>query len=65
MKNRNRFEFMIKEYEMLYSKFEMHYSAVEKTISFYILIIGAIISTNSFLLKNEEDFSVFNLLRIS
>lgn len=52
---------MLKEYEMLYSKFEMHYKAVEKTIALYYIIIGAIISANSFFIKNIEYFSVFNL----
>jgi len=57
----NSFQFMLKEYEMLYSKFEMHYSAVEKTISFYFLIIGAVVSANSFFLKDYDKFSIFNL----
>lgn len=56
-----QFAFMLKEYEMLYSKFEMHYSAVEKTVSIYILIIGGILSTNGFLMKVVNNFSVFRL----
>ncbi len=55
------FNFMLKEYEMLYSKFEMHYNAVEKTIGLYFLIIGAIISAGSVFIKDFEKFSVFNL----
>ncbi len=55
------FQFMLKEYEMLYSKFEMHYSAVEKTITLYFVIIGAIISSNSFLIKDFNSFSIFEL----
>lgn len=57
----NTFQFMLKEYEMLYSKFEMHYSAVEKTISLYFIIIGAVISANSFFMKDFLDFSIFSL----
>jgi hypothetical protein len=52
---------MLKEYEMLYSKFEMHYNAVEKTITLYIVIIGAIISSNSFFIKDFNSFSIFEL----
>lgn len=55
------FEFMLKEYEMLYSKFEMHYNAVEKTIALYFIVIGAIISANSFFIKGNSTFSIFNL----
>lgn len=55
------FEFMLKEYEMLYSKFEMHYNAVEKTIGLYFLIIGAIVSANGIFIRNDETFSIFNL----
>ena len=55
------FQFMLKEYEMLYSKFEMHYGAVEKTITLYIIIIGAIISSNSFFVKDVNSFSIFEL----
>jgi hypothetical protein len=54
-----KYEFMLKEYEMLYSKFEMHYAAVEKTIGIYFLIIGGILSTNSFLIKDWNNFSIF------
>lgn len=46
---------------MLYSKFEMHYGAVEKTITLYFVIIGAIISSNSFFIKDFSNFSIFNL----
>lgn len=59
--NEHSFQFMLKEYEMLYSKFEMHYAAVEKTISFYFLIIGAVVSANSFFINNYENFSIFDL----
>lgn len=55
------FQFMLKEYEMLYSKFEMHYKAVEKTIGLYFLIIGAIVSANSFFIKKIDVFSIFDL----
>lgn len=55
------FEFMLKEYEMLYSKFEMHYNAVEKTIGLYFIIIGAIVSANGFFIKNDPTFSIFHL----
>lgn len=55
------FEFMLKEYEMLYSKFEMHYNSVEKTIGLYFLIIGAIVSANGFFIKNDSLFSLFSL----
>jgi hypothetical protein len=55
------FQFMLKEYEMLYGKFEMHYVAVEKTITLYLVIVGAIISSNSFLIKNLKMFSIFDL----
>lgn len=55
------FQFMLKEYEMLYSKFEMHYSAVEKTITLYIVIVGAIVSSNSFFIKELDKFSIFDL----
>ena len=60
-KHHQMFEFMLKEYEMLYSKFEMHYSAVEKTIGLYLLIIGAIVSANGFLIKDIRFFSIFEL----
>jgi hypothetical protein len=39
----------------------MHYSAVEKTIGLYILIIGGILSTNSFMIKQSSTFSIFAL----
>src|SRR5690606_11457834 len=55
------FGFMLKEYEMLYSKFEMHYNSVEKTIGLYFLIIGAIVSANGFFIKNDPLFSIFSL----
>ncbi|WP_298247934.1 hypothetical protein [uncultured Christiangramia sp.] len=55
------FEFMLKEYEMLYSKFEMHYNSVEKTIAFYFLIISAIVSANSFFINEKTSFSIFYL----
>lgn len=55
------FEFMLKEYEMLYSKFEMHYNAVEKTIGLYFLIIGAVVSANSLFIKDDASFSIFSL----
>lgn len=64
MKNQHfdkMFEFMLKEYEMLYSKFEMHYAAVEKTIGLYFLIIGAIVSANSLFIKSDVSFSIFSL----
>lgn len=56
-----KFQFMLKEYEMLYSKFEMHYSAVEKTITVYFLIIGGMLSANSVLIKDWDNFSLFSL----
>ena len=59
--NEHAFQFMLKEYEMLYSKFDMHYNAVEKTITLYFVIIGAIISSNSFLIKNINEFYLFQL----
>lgn len=59
--NEHAFQFMLKEYEMLYSKFDMHYNAVEKTITLYLVIIGAIISSNSFLIKNINEFNLFQL----
>jgi hypothetical protein len=55
------FQFMLKEYEMLYSKFEMHYGAVEKTITLYLVIVGGIISSNSFFIKDFKGFSIFSL----
>ncbi|MGM0934732.1 MAG: hypothetical protein ACQEWD_14950 [Bacteroidota bacterium] len=58
------FEFMIKEYEMLYSKFEMHYNSVEKTIALYFLIVSAVVSANSFFIENKVPFSIFNLTEI-
>jgi len=62
MKKKDKvFQFMLKEYEMLYSKFEMHYGAVEKTITLYFVIIGAIISSNSFYIKDFNSFSIFEL----
>lgn len=56
-----KFEFMLKEYEMLYSKFEMHYGAVEKTIGLYFLIVGAIVSANGFLMGDAHSFTMFSL----
>jgi Ca2+/Na+ antiporter len=58
------FEFMLKEYEMLYSKFEMHYNSVEKTIALYFLIVSAMVSANSFFIENKASFSIFNLSEI-
>jgi hypothetical protein len=55
------FDYMIKEYELLYSKFEMHYNAVEKTISLYLLVTGAVFSANGFIIKDWAKFSIFNL----
>lgn len=60
-KKEKAFQFMLKEYEMLYGKFEMHYEAVEKTITLYLVIVGAIISSNSFFIKNFKSFSIFDL----
>lgn len=60
-KTNKMFTFMLKEYEMLYSKFEMHYNAVEKTIALYFIIVGAVISANSILLSQDLDFSLFEL----
>jgi hypothetical protein len=56
-----KFQFMIKEYEMLYSKFEMHYAAVEKTIGLFFLIVAAIVSANGFLISEINSFSIFSL----
>lgn len=62
MENKEQsFQFMLKEYEMLYSKFEMHYGAVEKTITLYIVIVGAVISSNGFFIKKLDKFSIFDL----
>ncbi|MFI8377732.1 hypothetical protein [Leeuwenhoekiella sp. NPDC079379] len=61
MDQEKMFQFMLKEYEMLYSKFEMHYKAVEKTIGLFFLIIGGLISANGFLLKDIKQFSLFSL----
>ena len=58
------FQFMIKEYEKLYSKFEMHYTAVEKSINFYIIIVGAVISLQSLIYKKEDRISLFSLTGI-
>jgi len=58
------FQFMLKEYEKLYSKFEMHYNAVEKSINFYIIIVGAIISLQSLIYKKEDRISLFSLTGI-
>ena len=58
------FEFMLKEYEMLYSKFEMHYNSVEKTIGLYFLIVSAVVSANSFFIKKKASFSIFELSEI-
>lgn len=55
------FDFMLKEYEMLYSKFEMHYKAVEKTIGLFFIIIGGVVSANGFFIKNIDAFSIFSL----
>ena len=56
-----KFQFMLKEYEMFYGKFEMHYSAVEKTIFIYFLILGGTLSASSLSIKNWGNFSIFNL----
>lgn len=61
MGDKETFDFMLKEYELLYSKFEMHYSAVEKTIGVYILVIGGILSANGFLSEKLDTFSLFDL----
>jgi len=58
------FQFMLKEYEKLYSKFEMHYNAVEKSINFYVIIVGAIISLQSLLYNKAERISLFSLTGI-
>jgi hypothetical protein len=60
MTDKETFDFMLKEYELLYSKFEMHYGAVEKTIGVYILVIGGILSANGFLTEKLDTFSIFN-----
>lgn len=56
-----KFDFMLKEYEMLYSKFEMHYSAVEKSVAVFLLIVGAILSTSSLTIKDFESFDFFKI----
>lgn len=61
MSDKETFDFMLKEYELLYSKFEMHYGAVEKTIGVYILVIGGILSANGFLTEKLDTFSMFDL----
>lgn len=37
----------------------MHYNSVEKTISLYFIITGAIISANSFFIADLQEFSLF------
>jgi hypothetical protein len=56
-----KFNFMLKEYEMNDNKFEMHYTAVEKTITVFFIIIASIISANGFLLKKPGEFNIFFL----
>lgn len=58
------FQFMLKEYEKLYSHFDMHYSAVDKTINFYFVLIGAIISITSFSGKIIIQTGIFELSEI-
>lgn len=53
------FQFMLKEYEMLYGKFQMHYEAVEKTINFYFILIGAVVSLSSLLGTKDTALEVF------
>lgn len=53
------FQFMIKEYEKLYGKLDSHQSAVEKTIQFYYVLIGALVSFNAAFDKGE--LNVFKL----
>src|SRR5438132_218470 len=61
MSDKDTFDFMLKEYELLYSKFEMHYGAVEKTIGLYVLLVGGILSANGFLTKSLDAFSIFEM----
>lgn len=52
---------MLKEYEKLYSHVDLHYNAVEKTINFYFVLIGAIISLASFTDKSLQMIGIFDL----
>lgn len=55
------FQFMLKEYEKLYGKFDMHYQAVEKSINFYFVLIGAVISFNGLVYTKFDGIEIFNL----
>jgi hypothetical protein len=55
------FQFMLKEYEMLYGKIDMHYQAVEKSITFYFVLIGAVISLNGLVYSKSDKIQIFNL----
>lgn len=58
------FDFMLKEYEMLYGKFQMHYDAVEKSIRTYLIIVAALLSSLG-LFYPEDNIENFNLFRLN
>ncbi|NTS40784.1 hypothetical protein HRG84_07675 [Flavisolibacter sp. BT320] len=55
------FQFMLKEYEKLYAHFDMHYQAVERSINFYFVLIGAVISFNGLVYNKENKIVLFSL----
>ncbi|WP_460570912.1 hypothetical protein [Flaviaesturariibacter terrae] len=52
---------MIKEYEKLYGKLDAHQQVIEKTIQFYLVFIGALISFISFSKRDVENLHLFKL----
>lgn len=58
------FSFMLKEYEMLYDAFNRHSKAVEKTITFFWVFVGAMVSLQGLNYKKAQELSLFNLTTI-
>lgn len=58
------FIFMLKEYEMLYAAFDRHSKAVEKSITFFWIFIGAMVSLQGLIYKQATELALFNLTSI-
>ena len=55
------FQYMLQEHQVYHGMFDRHYSAVERAVSFYFVLIAGVMSLNGFMIKDGSSFSMFRL----
>jgi hypothetical protein len=62
MKDNPELDFLLKVYEKIYDLFQIHYQMSERTLRFYLLIVGGLLTLTTYVFKdNITDLNSFDL----